>query len=83
MGPACAILQTRQEYEKQPSIATLPGKDDLAREIFLSWYGWYCEKLESIVSGPAGTLDKSIVTPLLVRTGTKCPHCGPARSPRT
>jgi hypothetical protein len=21
-GPACAILQTRQEYEKQPSIAT-------------------------------------------------------------
>lgn len=34
------------------------GKDDLAREIFLSWYGWYCEKLHDIVSGPAGTLDK-------------------------
>jgi AcrR family transcriptional regulator len=34
------------------------GKDDLAREIFLSWYGWYCEKLRDIVSGPAGTLDK-------------------------
>jgi len=34
------------------------GKDDLAREIFLSWYGWYCEKLQDIVSGPAGTLDK-------------------------
>src|SRR5713226_8505499 len=34
------------------------GKDDLAREIFLSWYGWYCEKLQSIVSGPDGTLDK-------------------------
>jgi len=34
------------------------GKDDLARGIFLSWYGWYCEKLQSIVSGPAGTLDK-------------------------
>jgi AcrR family transcriptional regulator len=34
------------------------GKDDLAREIFLSWYGWYCEKLQRIVSGPAGTLDK-------------------------
>jgi AcrR family transcriptional regulator len=34
------------------------GKDDLAREIFLSWYGWYCEKLQKIVSGPAGTLDK-------------------------
>lgn len=34
------------------------GKDDLAREIFLSWYGWYCEKLRDIVSGPAGMLDK-------------------------
>jgi AcrR family transcriptional regulator len=34
------------------------GKDDLAREIFLSWYGWYCEKLQDIVSSPAGTLDK-------------------------
>ena len=34
------------------------GKDDLAREIFLSWYGWYCEKLEDIVSGSGGTLDK-------------------------
>lgn len=34
------------------------GKDDLAREIFLSWYGWYCEKLQRIVSGQAGTLDK-------------------------
>ena len=34
------------------------GKDDLGREIFLSWYGWYSEKLQDIVSGPAGTLDK-------------------------
>jgi AcrR family transcriptional regulator len=34
------------------------GKDELAREIFLSWYGWYCEKLQRIVSGPGGTLDK-------------------------
>jgi AcrR family transcriptional regulator len=34
------------------------GKDDLAREIFLSWYGWYCEKLQDIASSPAGTLDK-------------------------
>lgn len=34
------------------------GKDDLAREIFLSWYGWYSGKLQDIVSGPAGTLDK-------------------------
>jgi AcrR family transcriptional regulator len=34
------------------------GKDELAREIFLSWYGWYCAELQRIVSGPAGTLDK-------------------------
>src|SRR5712692_10556928 len=34
------------------------GKDELAREIFLSWYGWYCEKLQRILSGPGGTLDK-------------------------
>jgi len=34
------------------------GKDDLAREIFLSWYSWYCEKLEDIVSGSGGTLEK-------------------------
>jgi AcrR family transcriptional regulator len=34
------------------------GKDELAREIFLSWYGWYCEKLQDIVSGAARTLDK-------------------------
>jgi AcrR family transcriptional regulator len=34
------------------------GKDDLASEIFLSWYGWYCDKLQRIVNGPGGTLDK-------------------------
>jgi AcrR family transcriptional regulator len=34
------------------------GKDDLAREIFVSWYGWYSEKLQDIVGGPADTLDK-------------------------
>jgi len=34
------------------------GKDDLAREIFLSWYGWYCGELLRIVSGPGSTLDK-------------------------
>jgi AcrR family transcriptional regulator len=34
------------------------GKDDLARDIFLSWYGWYSEKLQDIVRGPAGALDK-------------------------
>src|ERR1700730_1032571 len=34
------------------------GKDELAREIFMSWYGWYCEKLQRIVSGPGGALGK-------------------------
>src|SRR6266851_5235182 len=34
------------------------SKDELAREIFLSWYGWYCEKLRRIVSGPGGALGK-------------------------
>jgi len=34
------------------------GRDNLAREIFLSRYGWYCGKLQRIVSGPGGTMDK-------------------------
>jgi AcrR family transcriptional regulator len=34
------------------------GKDALAREIFLSWYGWYSGELQRIVSGPGGPLDK-------------------------
>lgn len=34
------------------------SKDDLAREIFLSWYGWYTGELQRIVSGPGGTLSK-------------------------
>src|SRR5882757_183837 len=34
------------------------GKEDLAREIFLSWYGWYCAELHRIVEGAGGTLDK-------------------------
>lgn len=34
------------------------GKDDLAREIFLSWYGWYTGELQRIVSGPGDTLNK-------------------------
>ena len=34
------------------------GKDDLAREIFMSWYGWHCRELQRIVNGPGGTLDK-------------------------
>jgi AcrR family transcriptional regulator len=34
------------------------GKDELAREIFLSWYGWYCRELQQIASSSGGTLDK-------------------------
>ena len=34
------------------------GKEELAREIFLSWYGWYSGELRRIVSGPGGTVDK-------------------------
>ncbi len=34
------------------------GKEDLARDIFLSWYGWYCRELRRIASGSGGTLDK-------------------------
>ncbi len=34
------------------------GKDELCREIFLSWYGWYCGELLRIVGGPGGTEDK-------------------------
>jgi AcrR family transcriptional regulator len=34
------------------------GKDELAREIFLSWYGWYCEGLQRIAGGPANIPDK-------------------------
>jgi AcrR family transcriptional regulator len=34
------------------------SKDDLARDIFLSWYGWYCAELQRIASGAGGTLGK-------------------------
>ena len=34
------------------------GKNDFARELFLSWYGWYCGELQRIASGSGGTLDK-------------------------
>jgi AcrR family transcriptional regulator len=34
------------------------GKDDLAREIFMSWYGWHCRELERIVTGPDSALEK-------------------------
>jgi AcrR family transcriptional regulator len=34
------------------------GKDDLAREIFVSWYGWYCGELAKIVNGPGLTIER-------------------------
>src|SRR6266446_1021689 len=48
----------RGRSTRSSHLSPLSGKDDLAREIILSWYGWYCVKLQRIVSGPACTLDK-------------------------
>jgi AcrR family transcriptional regulator len=31
------------------------SKKELAREIFLSWYGWYCTELQRIVNGSAAS----------------------------
>lgn len=35
-----------------------PGKKELAREIFLSWYGWYSGELRRIVGGPGSTSER-------------------------
>ncbi|MBF6571495.1 MAG: TetR/AcrR family transcriptional regulator [Candidatus Binataceae bacterium] len=35
-----------------------PGKEDLAREIFLSWYRWYTAELQGIVCGPGDTSEQ-------------------------
>lgn len=34
------------------------GKEELAREIFLSWYGWYTGKLHGIVDGPGAASER-------------------------
>ena len=34
------------------------SKEELTRDIFLSWYGWYCTELQQIVNGSASTLDQ-------------------------
>jgi AcrR family transcriptional regulator len=34
------------------------GKEELARDIFLSWYGWHCSELRRCVSGPGSTLEQ-------------------------
>ncbi len=35
-----------------------PGKEELAREIFLSWYGWYTGELHRIVGGSGTALER-------------------------
>ena len=34
------------------------SKEELSRDIFLSWYGWYCTELQRIVNGSASTLEQ-------------------------
>jgi TetR/AcrR family transcriptional regulator, repressor of fatR-cypB operon len=34
------------------------SKDELARDIFLSWYGWYCTELQRIMNGSASMLEQ-------------------------
>ncbi len=34
------------------------GKEELAREIFLSWYGWYTGELHRIVAGPGAVSER-------------------------
>jgi AcrR family transcriptional regulator len=34
------------------------GKEELARDIFLSWYGWYTGELHRIVGGPGTTSER-------------------------
>jgi TetR/AcrR family transcriptional regulator, repressor of fatR-cypB operon len=34
------------------------GKEELSREIFVSWYGWYSRQLREIVRGPGDTKEK-------------------------
>jgi AcrR family transcriptional regulator len=34
------------------------GKEELAREIFLSWYVWHCQQVKQIVTGSQSTKEK-------------------------
>jgi AcrR family transcriptional regulator len=34
------------------------SKEEMSREIFVSWYGWYSRQLRAIVRGPGDTKDK-------------------------
>jgi AcrR family transcriptional regulator len=35
-----------------------PSKEEMSRDIFVSWYGWYSRQLDAIVRGPGGAKDK-------------------------
>jgi len=35
------------------------SKDEMSREIFVSWYGWYTRQLREIVRGPGDTREKA------------------------
>ena len=35
-----------------------PSKEEMSRDIFVSWYGWYSRQLDAIVRGPGGSKDK-------------------------
>src|SRR5262245_31605672 len=35
-----------------------PSKEEMSREIFVSWYGWYSRQLREIVRGPGDTKEK-------------------------
>jgi AcrR family transcriptional regulator len=35
-----------------------PGKKELAREIFISWYRWYTEELQRIISSPSASMER-------------------------
>src|SRR6266478_2339660 len=34
------------------------GKDEMSREIFVSWYGWYSRQLRDVVQGSGTTKEK-------------------------
>jgi hypothetical protein len=52
---------TQPASAKRPTYRHFTGNDELAREIFVSWYGWYCGELQRIVNGSAAALDREIV----------------------
>jgi AcrR family transcriptional regulator len=50
------------------------GKDQMSREIFGSWYGWYSRQLRDIVRSPGSTREKvAAMTRLELSTAVKYP----------